>query len=173
MTLLGQPPRRARYSALTRRIVLVNTAVLLILIGGVIELQSLRIGLVDERLTGVETEAQIVASTLAEYATDPDTHMLNVKQAEPLLRQLMAPSKLRGRLYLTNGTLAVDTRDLLARNVVQTGELPAIDIWSHTGFLIFPSENEQEQLTYIMEVPSVLDKDFVNRSSRKRLFFSI
>src|SRR5665213_525385 len=124
--------RRARHSTLARRIVLVNMAVLLLLIAGVLALQSARVGLVDERVNGIETEAQIVASTLAEYATDPDTHTLNVKQAEPLLRQLMAPSKLRGRLYLTDGSLAVDTRDLLARNVVQTGELPPIDFWSQT-----------------------------------------
>jgi len=124
--------RRARHSTLARRIVLVNMAVLLLLIAGVLALQSARVGLVDERLNGIETEAQIVASTLAEYATDPDNHTLNVKQAEPLLRQLMAPSKLRGRLYLTDGSLAVDTRDLLARNIVQTGELPPIDFWSQT-----------------------------------------
>lgn len=40
-----------------------------------------------------------------------------------------------------------------------------------TGFPIFPGENEQEQLSCIMEVLGLPDKDFVNRSSRKRLFF--
>ncbi|HWA02499.1 MAG TPA: stimulus-sensing domain-containing protein [Rhizomicrobium sp.] len=132
MTLLGQPVRRARYSALTRRIVFVNIAVLLILIAGVILVQSSRVGLVDERLKGIETQAQIVASTLAEYATDPETHTLDLNQAEPLLRQLIAPTKLRGRLYLTDGSLAIDTRNLLARNVVQTVELPPIDTWAQT-----------------------------------------
>src|ERR1700722_16963914 len=55
----------------------------------------------------------------------------------------------------------------------------AIDMWSlgcilaelYTGFPIFPGENEQEQLSCIMEVLGIPDKDFVNRSSRKRLFF--
>ncbi|CCM02908.1 uncharacterized protein FIBRA_05022 [Fibroporia radiculosa] len=55
----------------------------------------------------------------------------------------------------------------------------AIDMWSlgcilaelYTGFPIFPGENEQEQLSCIMEILGVPDKDFVNRSSRKRLFF--
>ena len=131
MNVPGQP-RRARHSALTRRIILFNAFALVVLIAGVIALQSARIGLVDERLNGIESEAQIVASTLAEYATDTNTHTLDLKQAEPLLRQLMAPSKLRGRLYQTDGSLAVDTRDLLARNVVQTGELPPIDFWSQT-----------------------------------------
>ncbi|HVZ90734.1 MAG TPA: stimulus-sensing domain-containing protein, partial [Rhizomicrobium sp.] len=127
-----RPQRRARHSALTRRIVLVNVGVLVGLICGLVWVQSTRLGLVDERLTGIEAQAEIVAGTLAEYATDPDTHTLNLKQAEPLLRQLIAPTKLRGRLYLTDGSLAVDTRELLARNVVQTVELPPIDFWSRT-----------------------------------------
>lgn len=55
----------------------------------------------------------------------------------------------------------------------------AIDMWSlgcilaelYTGFPIFPGENEQEQLSCIMEVLGSPDKDFISRSSRKRLFF--
>lgn len=55
----------------------------------------------------------------------------------------------------------------------------AIDMWSlgcilaelYTGFPIFPGENEQEQLSCIMEVLGIPDKDLINRSSRKRLFF--
>ncbi|KAF9532393.1 kinase-like domain-containing protein, partial [Crepidotus variabilis] len=55
----------------------------------------------------------------------------------------------------------------------------AIDMWSlgcilaelYTGFPIFPGENEQEQLSCIMEVLGIPDKDFVNRSSRRKLFF--
>jgi len=124
------PRRRARYSALTRRIVLVNGFVLLVLMAGVVLVQWSRVGLVDERLGGIETQAGIVSSTLAEYATDPENHRLIVKQAEPLLRQLIAPTKLRARLYLTDGRLAVDTRDLLARNVVQSSDLPPLDAWS-------------------------------------------
>ncbi|KAJ7470446.1 CMGC/DYRK/DYRK2 protein kinase [Mycena latifolia] len=41
----------------------------------------------------------------------------------------------------------------------------------YTGFPIFPGENEQEQLSCIMEVLGTPDKEFVNRSSRKKLFF--
>ena len=55
----------------------------------------------------------------------------------------------------------------------------AIDMWSlgcilaelYTGFPIFPGENEQEQLSCIMEVLGIPDKEFINRSTRKRLFF--
>ena len=54
-----------------------------------------------------------------------------------------------------------------------------IDMWSLgcilaellTGYPIFPGENEQEQLSCIMEILGVPEKDFINRSSRKRLFF--
>jgi two-component system sensor histidine kinase ChvG len=130
MTMPDHPRRRTRYSALTRRIVVVNALVLLGLIGGVLFVERSRVGLIEERRKGIETQAQIVASTLAEYATDSDTHTLNLKQAEPLLRQLIAPTLLRGRLYMTDGSLAIDTRDLLARNVVQVAQLPAIDTWS-------------------------------------------
>lgn len=57
----------------------------------------------------------------------------------------------------------------------------AIDMWSlgcilaelYTGYPIFPGENEQEQLSCIMEVLGVPDKEFVSRSSRKKLFFGV
>jgi two-component system, OmpR family, sensor histidine kinase ChvG len=92
--------------------------------------QSSGRGLVEERLSGMQLQAAIVAGTLAEYATDPQTHTLRVVDAEPLLRQLIAPTRLRGRLYLPNGHLVVDTRLLLPRNVVQISELPPPDRWS-------------------------------------------
>src|SRR5260221_1458656 len=55
----------------------------------------------------------------------------------------------------------------------------AIDMWSlgcilaelYTGFPIFPGENEQEQLSCIMEVLGIPEKEFINRSSRRKLFF--
>ena len=37
---------------------------------------------------------------------------------------------MRARLYDTNGDLVMDTRNLLARNIVQIAELPPIDDWS-------------------------------------------
>lgn len=57
----------------------------------------------------------------------------------------------------------------------------AIDMWSlgcilaelYTGFPIFPGENEQEQLACIMEVLGVPEKDIIQRSSRRRIFFGM
>jgi two-component system sensor histidine kinase ChvG len=121
--------KRSRFSALSRRIILFNAFALVVLIAGVLAVQSNRAGLVDERLTGIQVQAQIVASTLAEYTTDEDTHSLVSSNASPLLRQLISPTRLRARLYDTSGHLLVDTRYLLARNVVQVQELPPIDWW--------------------------------------------
>ena len=121
-----------RVSALSLRIIAFNAVALVILIGGVLVVQSGSADLVDERLTGIKQQALIVAGTLAEYAADEDTRRIDVDHAEPLLRQLIAPTDLRARLYGTDGRLVVDTRNLLARNVVQTVELPPLDFWSRT-----------------------------------------
>jgi len=82
------------FSALTWRILGFNALALLILIGGVILVQSSGRGLVEERLGGVQQQAAIVAGTLAAYATDDETKTLKTVEAEPLLLQLIAPTRL-------------------------------------------------------------------------------
>ena len=116
-------PRR-RFSALTRRILSFNVIAFLILIVGVLYVQSSRIGLVEERIAGISDQALIVGGALAEYAADSDKRAIELNQAEPLLRPLIAPTHLRARVYSTTGRLTLDTRNLLARNVVTTEELP-------------------------------------------------
>ena len=123
-------PHRSRFSALSRRIILFNGFALVVLIAGVLTVQSRSASLVDERLSGIQQQAQIVASTLAEYTTSEETHSVDYDQAIPVMRQLLEPTRLRGRLYDTNGNLLIDTRFLLARHVVQVQELPPIDTWS-------------------------------------------
>jgi two-component system sensor histidine kinase ChvG len=97
---------------------------LLILIVGVLWVQSNRTGLVEERISGIRDQALVVAGALAEYAAETDRRTVEVTQAEPLLRQLISPTRLRARVYSTTGRLQIDTRNLLARNVVTTEELP-------------------------------------------------
>jgi two-component system sensor histidine kinase ChvG len=119
--------RLPHFSTLTWRIIAFNAIALVVLTIGVILVQSTGRGLVEERLTGVQEQAVIVAGTLAEYATDPETHTLKIAEAEPLMRELIAPTRLRARLYLPSGHLVADTRLLLARNAVQIENLPALD----------------------------------------------
>ena len=126
---------RRRISSLSWQIIFFNAAALVILIAGVLLVQSSRVGLVDERMTGIKQEALIVAGTLAEYATEEKNRSISDSVAEPLLRQLIAPTNLRARLYGTDGSLIIDTRNLLARNIVQTVELPAPGFWSGTRAL--------------------------------------
>lgn len=55
----------------------------------------------------------------------------------------------------------------------------AIDMWSfgcilaelYTGYPLFPGENEQDQLSYIMQVFDVPDPALIKLSSRRSLFF--
>lgn len=121
-------PARRRISSLSWRIIFFNAVALVILIGGMLLVQSSRQGLVDERLAGIRQVATITAGTLAEYTARERSRSIAVDEAEPLLRQLIAPTKLRARLYGTEGQLEVDTRDLLARNVVETVDLPPLDL---------------------------------------------
>jgi two-component system sensor histidine kinase ChvG len=122
--------QRRRISALSKRIILFNALALAVLIGGALIVQTSRAGLVDERMAGIKQEAMIVAGTLAEYATHEQPLTIDDAKAEPLMRQLIAPTRLRARLYGRDGRLIVDTRNLLARNVVETVELPPLDFWS-------------------------------------------
>ena len=119
-----------RFSALTWRILGFNALALIVLTVGVILVQASGRGLVEERMNSIREQADIVAGTLAAYATDPDTHTLKIADAEPLLGQLIAPTRLRARLYLPGGQLAVDTRDFLPNEVVDIGELPSLDTTS-------------------------------------------
>jgi two-component system sensor histidine kinase ChvG len=115
---------RTRFSPLTRRIVFLNAFALLILIAGVLWVQSAGGGLVEERMAGIRDQAAIVGGALAEYTADPEARNIDLSTAEPLLRQLIAPTRLRAQIFSTDGTLLADTRFLLARNVVVREELP-------------------------------------------------
>jgi two-component system, OmpR family, sensor histidine kinase ChvG len=121
--------RFQRQSMLRQRILLVNLLSFCALCIGLFTVQSTRNGLVNERLAGIEEQARIVAGTLAEDATKSDGLAIDQDKAPPLMRELMSPTRLRGRLYDRYGTLVVDSRDLLARNMVQISDLPPIDDW--------------------------------------------
>jgi two-component system sensor histidine kinase ChvG len=120
-----------RFSALTWRILGFNALALIVLTAGVILVQFSGRDLVEERLSGVQQQAAIVASAIAEYATDEQTSNLNLDTAEPLMGQMIGPTRLRARLYLPgNNMAALDTRLLLRRNIVRQEDLPALDTFN-------------------------------------------
>jgi two-component system sensor histidine kinase ChvG len=122
-----------RVSALAWRIIFFNAFALLILIGGVFAVQYSRFSLADQQLADMKDQAAIVARALAEYTTgDPETLKLKENEAEVLMRELIAPTRLRARLYDNKGRLIISTRNLLARNIVQQNELPALGFWNET-----------------------------------------
>src|SRR5688572_25384068 len=86
------PIRRARFSGLTRRIIFFNAFALLVFVAGVLWVQNNRAGLVDERIAGIRDQALIVAGALAEYTADQERRIIDLGTAEPLLRQLIAPT---------------------------------------------------------------------------------
>lgn len=117
-------PRPAPFSSLTRRILFFNAFALLVLVVGVLWVRSDRAGLVDERIAGIRDQALIIGGALAEYTARPETRSIDRATAEPLLRQLVTPTRLRAQIFTGEGALLVDTRNLLARNVVTVEELP-------------------------------------------------
>src|ERR1700750_642359 len=119
------------FSALTWRILGFNALALIVLTAGAILVQFSGRDLVEERFSGVQQQAAIVASAIAEYASDQETSTLNLDAAEPLLRQLISPTRLSARVYLmSNNPAALDTRFLLRRNVITTQELPSLNVGS-------------------------------------------
>ena len=105
-----------RFSALTWRILAFNALALIVLTGGVILVQSSGRGLVEERLTPACSSRPPSSPAPSPNMPPIETgHALKVDAAEPLLRQLIAPTRLlRARLYLPAGQLrALDTRYLL------------------------------------------------------------
>ena len=128
MYLFGLRLKRTRgHAVLRRRILFFNAFAFVLLIGGVLWIQATRVGLVDERISGIREQALIVSGALAEYTADPETRNIKPESAEPLLRQLIAPTRLRARVYSTQGKLMIDTRYLLSRNLVTVTELPPVE----------------------------------------------
>jgi two-component system, OmpR family, sensor histidine kinase ChvG len=126
--------RRSRFSSLTRRIILFNITALVIFIAGVVYININRVGLTEERILSLSTQGRIIAAALAESATlGPESTEVDDELAIPLMRQLTAPTATRARLYAKDGKMKLDTRYLLARNIVETNRLPppgsAFDTW--------------------------------------------
>lgn len=145
------------FSSLTRRIVFLNIAGLIVLVVGVLYLNKFRAGLIDSRIQSLLTQGEIIAGAVAAAATikadaiivDPDRLLqlqagetispaeeelkslefpLNPERAAPILRRLISPTRTRARIFDREGVLIVDSRNLFRRGQILSFELPPPEI---------------------------------------------
>jgi two-component system sensor histidine kinase ChvG len=189
-------------SSLTRRIVVLNVAGLLALSVGINYLSPFRARLIDAHAQSLLQQGQIIAHAIADSATaetgsavtiDPDK-LQNLKPGEsygpsedalygldfpidptrvaPVLRDLVAPTKTRARIYDRDGILLVDSHSLFGRGDVLRSDLPspgaqkpglfdrawvALRLWLNKGDLPLYNELGPDQGKGYPEVAQALD----------------
>ncbi len=142
-------------SSLTRRILVLNLAGLVVLLVALLYLNQFREGLIDARVQSLQTQGEIIASAIAASATvetdtigiDPDKLLqlqagessgvtedlqsilefsINPERVGPLLRRLVTPTRTRARVYDKEGFLVVDSGTLYTRGDIMRRELPPL-----------------------------------------------
>jgi two-component system sensor histidine kinase ChvG len=141
-------------SSLTRRIVVLNLGGLVALLVGFLYLNQFREGLIDARVTSLQTQGEIIAAAIAASATvdtnsitiDPEKLLqlapsesygasdesrpslefsINPERIGPVLRRLVSPTRTRARIYDRDGYLLLDSRSLTDRANILRHDLPA------------------------------------------------
>ena len=145
--------RPQSFSSLTRRIVVLNLAGLVVLVAGILYLNQFRAGLIDARVQSLLTQGEIIAGAIAASATvdsdaitiDPEKLLelqagessgrpttadpsiefpINPERVAPVLRRLISPTRTRARIYDRDGMLIVDSRNLYSRGEMLRFDLP-------------------------------------------------
>jgi len=143
-------------SSLTRRIVFLNIAGLLVLVVSILYLSQFRQGLIDARVQSLLVQGEIIAGAIAGSATvetdtitiDPDKLLelqtgesygpqdealsalefpINPERVAPLLSRLVSPTRTQARVYDRDGALLLDTRYLYGRGDVMRFDLVPVD----------------------------------------------
>lgn len=144
------------FSSLTRRILFLNLAALVVLVTGILYLNQFRDGLIDARVESLMTQGEIIAGAIAASATietdsisiDPEKLLelqagesvtptpdaldsldfpINPEKVAPVLRRLISPTHTRGRLYDRESNLLLDSRHLYSRGQILRYELPPFE----------------------------------------------
>ncbi|HAH08675.1 MAG TPA: histidine kinase [Alphaproteobacteria bacterium] len=114
------------FNSVLARILMINTAVLIIVATMVLVTIAVRNPLIEERMQSLLIQGRIVAEIIADRATlDSETPAIDVDKAEAAMRLAVNPTNTRARLFSNTGEPLADTRHLLARNQVSVDELPA------------------------------------------------
>lgn len=116
-------------SPLLRRILLVNTVPLVLLVVSLLYLDQYQNGLLEAQVGALREQARVFAGALGESAvrtTDPDNPRLVAPIAQSLLRRLTEPTPdAQAKLYGPDGTTLADSRQRLGPGgTVTTDPLP-------------------------------------------------
>ncbi len=146
---------RLRPKSLLARIVLINLAGLVVLVGGILYFNQSRESLIQARVDALMTQARIMAAAVASSASvdtgeitiDPDSlleqtspddssylrdisryeFLIRPEQAGPVLRRLVKDTNTIARIYDRDGILSVDTRHLYGYGGILRLDLPSLD----------------------------------------------
>ena len=143
------------FSSLTRRILFLNLAALIVLVTGILYLNQFRDGLTDARVESLMTQGEIIAAAIAASATvdtdaitiDPEKLLelqvgqslnptdqlesfdfpINPELVAPLLRRLISPTRTRARIFDREANLLLDSKHLYSRGQILRYDLPALE----------------------------------------------
>ncbi len=145
---------RLRPRSLLARIILINLAGLVVLLGGILYFNQSRESLIDARVESLMTQAHIMAAAVASSASvdtgeitiDPDKlieqteedpgtfnafsryeFLIRPEQAGPVLRRLVKGTNTVARIYDREGVLTVDSRHLYGYGGILRLDLPPLD----------------------------------------------
>ncbi|TPW28405.1 sensor histidine kinase [Pararhizobium mangrovi] len=140
------------FSSLTRRILFLNLAALVVLVAGILYLNQFREGLIDARVESLLTQGEIIAGAIGASASvdtnsitiDPNKLLaqqagkgpmaapsdesldfaIDPEKIAPVLRRLISPTRTRARIYDNDASLILDSRHLYSRGQVLRYDLP-------------------------------------------------
>lgn len=144
------------FSSLTRRILYLNLAALVVLVSGILYLNQFREGLIDARVESLMTQGEIIAGAVAASATvetdairiDPEKLLelqagqeigpetdqidslefpINPERVAPFLRRLISPTRIRARIFDRDANLLVDSRHLYSGGQILRYDLPPLE----------------------------------------------
>ncbi len=144
------------FSSLTRRILFLNLAALIVLVSGILYLNQFREGLIDARVESLLTQGEIIAGAVAASASvdtnsitiDPEKLLelqagqsisptnsnenldfpINPERIAPVLRRLISPTRTRARIYDDDASLILDSRYLYSSGQVLRYDLPPAEL---------------------------------------------
>lgn len=120
--------RQRAFSPLTARILALNMLALGILVGGLLYLGDYRQGLIEAERSAMLTQGRVFAAALGEstvYTAKGGGQKLDAELAQMVVRRMVDATRMRARLFVPDGSLAVDSRKLSAPGgLIEVEELP-------------------------------------------------